>query len=103
VPGGSGVNSAKLTTEAMLTLKRLGAALKDERLAGYRFKLPDILTQRDLQNIIRNCLSAELMRCEIISFFNMICSQNAWKLSVLANPNLSIHQSPKMGSTGGFK
>jgi len=32
-------NSDKLTTEAMLTLKRLGAALKDTRLNGYRFKI----------------------------------------------------------------
>jgi outer membrane protein OmpA-like peptidoglycan-associated protein len=32
-------NSDKLTTEAMLTLKRLGAALKDPRLKGYRFKI----------------------------------------------------------------
>jgi outer membrane protein OmpA-like peptidoglycan-associated protein len=32
-------NSDKLTTEAMLTLKRLGAALKDTRLSGYRFKI----------------------------------------------------------------
>lgn len=32
-------NSDKLTTEAMLTLKRLGAALKDPRLNGYRFKI----------------------------------------------------------------
>ena len=32
-------NSDKLTTEAMLTLKRLGAALKDPRLGGYRFKI----------------------------------------------------------------
>jgi outer membrane protein OmpA-like peptidoglycan-associated protein len=32
-------NSDKLTTEAMLTLKRLGAALKDTRLGGYRFKI----------------------------------------------------------------
>ena len=32
-------NSDKLTTEAMLTLKRLGAALKDPRLSGYRFKI----------------------------------------------------------------
>jgi outer membrane protein OmpA-like peptidoglycan-associated protein len=32
-------NSDKLTTEALLTLKRLGAALKDTRLSGYRFKI----------------------------------------------------------------
>jgi outer membrane protein OmpA-like peptidoglycan-associated protein len=32
-------NSDKLTTEAMLTLKRLGAALKDTRLSNYRFKI----------------------------------------------------------------
>jgi outer membrane protein OmpA-like peptidoglycan-associated protein len=32
-------NSDKLKTEAMLTLKRLGAALKDTRLSGYRFKI----------------------------------------------------------------
>ena len=32
-------NSNKLTTEAMLTLKRLGAALKDTRLSAYRFKI----------------------------------------------------------------
>ena len=32
-------NSDKLTTEAMLTLKRLGAALKDTRLSSYRFKI----------------------------------------------------------------
>jgi outer membrane protein OmpA-like peptidoglycan-associated protein len=32
-------DSDKLTTEAMLTLKRLGAALKDPRLGGYRFKI----------------------------------------------------------------
>ena len=32
-------DSDKLTTEAMLTLKRLGAALKDPRLDGYRFKI----------------------------------------------------------------
>lgn len=32
-------NSDKLTTEAMLTLKRLGAALKDTRLSAYRFKI----------------------------------------------------------------
>jgi outer membrane protein OmpA-like peptidoglycan-associated protein len=32
-------NSDKLTTEAMLTLKRLGAALKDSRLSSYRFKI----------------------------------------------------------------
>jgi outer membrane protein OmpA-like peptidoglycan-associated protein len=32
-------NSNKLKTEALLTLKRLGAALKDTRLSGYRFKI----------------------------------------------------------------
>jgi outer membrane protein OmpA-like peptidoglycan-associated protein len=32
-------DSDKLTTEALLTLKRLGAALKDTRLSGYRFKI----------------------------------------------------------------
>jgi outer membrane protein OmpA-like peptidoglycan-associated protein len=32
-------DSDKLTTEAMLTLKRLGAALKDSRLDSYRFKI----------------------------------------------------------------
>ena len=32
-------NSDKLTNEAMLTLKRLGAALMDTRLSGYRFKI----------------------------------------------------------------
>jgi outer membrane protein OmpA-like peptidoglycan-associated protein len=32
-------NSDKLTTEAMLTLKRLGAALKDPRLSNYKFKI----------------------------------------------------------------
>jgi outer membrane protein OmpA-like peptidoglycan-associated protein len=32
-------NSAKLKTEALLTLKRLGTALKDTRLSGYRFKI----------------------------------------------------------------
>jgi outer membrane protein OmpA-like peptidoglycan-associated protein len=32
-------NSDKLTTEAMLTLKRLGTALQDARLSGYRFKI----------------------------------------------------------------
>jgi outer membrane protein OmpA-like peptidoglycan-associated protein len=32
-------NSDKLKTEALLTLKRLGAALKDTRLNGYRFKI----------------------------------------------------------------
>jgi outer membrane protein OmpA-like peptidoglycan-associated protein len=32
-------NSDKLKTEALLTLKRLGAALKDTRLSGYRFKI----------------------------------------------------------------
>jgi outer membrane protein OmpA-like peptidoglycan-associated protein len=32
-------DSDKLTTEAMLTLKRLGAALKDDRLNNYRFKI----------------------------------------------------------------
>ena len=32
-------NSDKLTTEAMLTLKRLGNALKEPRLTGYRFKI----------------------------------------------------------------
>ncbi len=30
-------NSAKLETESLLTLKRLGAALQDKRLAGYTF------------------------------------------------------------------
>jgi outer membrane protein OmpA-like peptidoglycan-associated protein len=32
-------NSDKLKTEALLTLKRLGAALKDTRLSGYRFEI----------------------------------------------------------------
>jgi outer membrane protein OmpA-like peptidoglycan-associated protein len=32
-------NSDKLTTEGLLTLKRLGAALKDPRLSGYRFRI----------------------------------------------------------------
>jgi outer membrane protein OmpA-like peptidoglycan-associated protein len=32
-------NSDKLKTEALLTLKRLGAALKDTRLSGFRFKI----------------------------------------------------------------
>lgn len=32
-------DSDKLTTEAMLTLKRLGSALKDTRLSSYRFKV----------------------------------------------------------------
>jgi outer membrane protein OmpA-like peptidoglycan-associated protein len=32
-------DSDKLTTEALLILKRLGAALKDSRLNGYRFKI----------------------------------------------------------------
>jgi outer membrane protein OmpA-like peptidoglycan-associated protein len=32
-------DSDKLKTEALLTLKRLGAALKDTRLSGYRFKI----------------------------------------------------------------
>jgi outer membrane protein OmpA-like peptidoglycan-associated protein len=32
-------NSDKLTTEAMLTLKRLGTALKDPRLGSYRFRI----------------------------------------------------------------
>lgn len=32
-------DSDKLTTEAMLTLKRLGTALKDPRLSGYRFRI----------------------------------------------------------------
>jgi outer membrane protein OmpA-like peptidoglycan-associated protein len=32
-------NSDNLSTEALLTLKRLGAALKDTRLSGYRFKI----------------------------------------------------------------
>jgi outer membrane protein OmpA-like peptidoglycan-associated protein len=32
-------NSDKLKTEALLTLKRLGAALKDTRLSSYRFKI----------------------------------------------------------------
>jgi outer membrane protein OmpA-like peptidoglycan-associated protein len=32
-------NSDKLTTEALLTLKRLGAALQDARLNGYRFRI----------------------------------------------------------------
>jgi outer membrane protein OmpA-like peptidoglycan-associated protein len=32
-------DSDKLKTEALLTLKRLGAALKDTRLSSYRFKI----------------------------------------------------------------
>jgi outer membrane protein OmpA-like peptidoglycan-associated protein len=32
-------DSDKLQTEALLTLKRLGAALKDTRLSGYRFRI----------------------------------------------------------------
>jgi outer membrane protein OmpA-like peptidoglycan-associated protein len=32
-------NSDKLTTEALLTLKRLGEALKDPRLSEYRFRI----------------------------------------------------------------
>ena len=32
-------NSSKLETEALLTLKRLGTALKDTRLSGYQFKI----------------------------------------------------------------
>jgi outer membrane protein OmpA-like peptidoglycan-associated protein len=32
-------DSDKLTTEALLTLKRLGAALQDSRLSGYRFRI----------------------------------------------------------------
>jgi outer membrane protein OmpA-like peptidoglycan-associated protein len=32
-------DSDKLKTEALLTLKRLGAALKDTRLKGYRFRI----------------------------------------------------------------
>jgi outer membrane protein OmpA-like peptidoglycan-associated protein len=32
-------DSDKLTTEAMLTLKRLGAALKDPRLNSYKFRI----------------------------------------------------------------
>jgi outer membrane protein OmpA-like peptidoglycan-associated protein len=32
-------DSDKLKTEAQLTLKRLGTALKDERLSGYRFQV----------------------------------------------------------------
>jgi outer membrane protein OmpA-like peptidoglycan-associated protein len=32
-------NSDKLKTEALLTLKRLGAALKDSRLSGYQFEI----------------------------------------------------------------
>jgi outer membrane protein OmpA-like peptidoglycan-associated protein len=32
-------NSDRLTTEGLLTLKRLGEALKDPRLANYRFRI----------------------------------------------------------------
>ena len=62
----------KLTTEAMLTLKRLGAALKDPGLVGTDSRSRATRMPKGLLNIIRSSLSAGPRRSAIILSSNTI-------------------------------
>jgi outer membrane protein OmpA-like peptidoglycan-associated protein len=83
-------NSDKFKTEALLTLKRLGAALKDTRLSGYRFKIAGHTDAKGSAEYNKSCLSAGPRQSAIISCSNLISSLTVSKLRVSARHNLWI-------------
>jgi outer membrane protein OmpA-like peptidoglycan-associated protein len=96
-------NSDKLKTEALLTLKRLGAALKDPRLGGYRFKIAGHTDAKGSAEYNQKLSErrAEAVRNYIVS--NMISSEIALRLWVLERPYFWILQNLKTGSIAGFR
>ncbi len=66
-------NSAKLDTDGLMTLKRLGAALKDPRLNGYRFEIAGHTDAvgSDVYNQTLSERRAQVVRDSLVFYFDI--------------------------------